>query len=74
MYTLNYMCAVLQLDIYTLSKIIYSSSVSPEKKKYVLENLNKHGIKSEIAEDRYTFGLYTKHDEDAAAEIIRSLR
>ncbi len=73
LYTLNYTCAVLQLDVFTLSRIVYSSSVSPEKKKYVLESLNKHGIKSEIKDERYSYGLYTKFEEEKAEEIMRKI-
>ena len=74
LYTLNYLCAILQLDLFTLAQIIQSSTVSKEKKEYILNSLNSHFISSDIIDEDYTIGLYTRHNTDKLDEIIRKTR
>ena len=62
LYVLNYLCAILQLDICELIYIIKASTIDPQKKEYILANIEKNGINlSALAEDS-DIRIYTRID------------
>jgi len=71
---LQYICALLQVDYFTLVPMIMASTISPEKKKYLLETIKKYGLNPEVVEkeDGYV-GLYTKFENELPSALGKSL-
>ena len=62
LYVLNYLCAILQLDIYELVCIVKASTIDSRKKQYILDSIEKNGINlSGIPADN-EIRLYTRID------------
>jgi hypothetical protein len=70
LYTLNYICAILQLDLVSLTQIVMSSTISAEKKKYILENIKNNSINPTVITEGCVARLYTKYDLDDFQEHI----
>lgn len=72
---LNYLCAALQIDYFTLVPMIMASTISNEKKKYLLETIKKHYINPEAIDkkDKYV-GLYTRINAEDNPRILSKIR
>ena len=70
LYTLNYLCAILQLDLVSLTQIVMSSTISAEKKKFILENIKKNSINPTVIDEGCVARLYTRFDLDDFQEHI----
>jgi len=72
--TINYITALLQIDYFELIPMIMASTISIEKKKYLLETIKKHYINPEVIDKRYKYvGLYTKFENEAPSILAKSL-
>ena len=75
LFVLNYLCAVLQIDYFTLIPMIMSSTISVERKKYILETIKNNCINPDIIEkDSSSVGLYTIMPEEEASKILYKRR
>ena len=72
--TINYITALLQIDYFTLIPMIMASTISIEKKKYLLETIKKHYINPEVIDKKNKYiGLYTKFENETPAILAKSL-
>ncbi len=74
LYTINYLCAILQLDVITLGQIIMASSISKEKKEFLINNIKANGINPQVIDYNADVRLYTIfEDEEKPLEVISRL-
>ena len=78
LYVLNYLCAILQLDLFELVYIIKASTIDPKKKEYILANIEKNGINLSAIDLNTDIRLYTRIDNienhPEVEEIIKKNR
>ena len=75
LYTINYLCAIFQLDVVTLGEIIMASSISKEKKEFLINNIKANGINPQVIDYNVDVRLYTIFpDAEMPLEVISKLR
>lgn len=72
LYTLQYLCAILQLDVVTLTQIIMSSTISDEKKNYILNNIKAYGINPEVINEDMNARFYVKLQNEEFIDALLS--
>ena len=72
--TINYITALLQIDYFELIPMIMASTISVEKKKYLLETIKKYYINPEVIDKSFKYvGLYTKFENETPSILAKSL-
>ena len=70
--SIQYLCAAVQIDYFQLIPMIMASTISPEKKKLLLETIKGHYINPDaIDKENKYIALYTKLHGDDKRKILR---